>query len=51
MTYNLIELFERHLNWHLKVTLRNLRFWLFVTAGVMSHPAGKTTIKLDVPER
>jgi len=29
----------------------NLRFWLFVTAGVLSHPAGKTTLKLAVPER
>ncbi len=33
------------------MTLRNLRFWLFVTAGVLSHPAGKTTIKPAVPER
>ena len=51
LTYNLIVLFERHLGWQQKVTLRNLRFWLFVTAGVLSHPAGKTTIKLAVPER
>jgi hypothetical protein len=51
LTYNLIALFERHLGWQQKVTLRNLRFWLFVTAGVLSHPAGKTTIKLAVPER
>ena len=51
LTYNLIVLFERHLGWQHKVTLRNLRFWLFVTAGVLSHPAGKTTIKLAVPER
>jgi hypothetical protein len=29
----------------------NLRFWLFVTAGVLSHPGGKTTIKLAVPPR
>jgi len=49
LTYNLIVLFERHLGWQQKVTLRNLRFWLFVTAGVLSHPAGKTTIKLAVP--
>ncbi len=34
-----------------KVGLRSLRFWLFVTAGVLSHPAGKTTLKLAVPER
>jgi hypothetical protein len=50
LTYNLIVLFERHLGWQQKVTLRNLRFWLFVTAGVLSHPAGKTTIKLAVPK-
>ena len=31
--------------------MRNLRFWLFVTAGVLSHPAGQTTIKLAVPGR
>jgi hypothetical protein len=51
LTYNLTLLFERHLRWQHKVTLRNLRFWLFVTAGVLSHPAGKTTIKLAVPVR
>jgi hypothetical protein len=51
LTYNLTLLFERHLGWQHKVTLRNLRFWLFVTAGVLSHPAGKTTIKLAVPVR
>jgi len=51
LTYNLIVLFERQLGWQHKVSLRNLRFWLFVTAGVLSHPAGKTTIKLAVPER
>ncbi len=51
LTYNLTVIFERHLGWQHKVTLRNLRFWLFVTAGVLSHPAGKTRIKLAVPER
>jgi hypothetical protein len=51
LTYNLIVLFEQHLGWQHKVTLRNLRFWLFVTAGVLSHPAGKTTIKLAIPLR
>jgi len=51
LTYNLVVLFERHLGWQQKVTLRNLRFWLFVTAGVLSHPAGQTTIKLAVPAR
>ena len=50
-TDNLIVLFERQLGWQHKGTRRNWRFWLFVTAGVLSHPAGKTTIKLAVPER
>ena len=51
LTCNLVVLFQRHLGWQAKVTLRNLRFWLFVTAGGLSHPAGKTTIKLAVPPR
>lgn len=51
LTYNLTVLFQRHLGWHRKVTIASLRFWLFVTAGVLSHPGGKTTIKLAVPPR
>ena len=51
LTYNLIVLFERHLGWQQKVTIQSLRFWLFVTAGVLSHPGGKTTVKLAVPPR
>lgn len=51
LTYNLTVLFERHLGWQQKVRIGNLRFWLFVTAGVLSHPGGKTTLKLAVPER
>lgn len=51
LTYNLVVLFERHLGWQQKVTITSLRFWLFVTAGVLSHPAGKTTLKLAVPPR
>ena len=41
LTYNLIVLFERHLGWQQKVTLGNLRFWLFVTAGVLSSSRGQ----------
>jgi hypothetical protein len=44
-------LFQRHLGWQEKVTMQSLRFWLFVTAGVLSHPGGKTTVKLAVPSR
>jgi hypothetical protein len=51
LTYNLSVLFQRHLGWQQKVTIHSLRFWLFVTAGVLSHPHGKTTIKLAVPVR
>jgi hypothetical protein len=51
LTYNLSVLFQRHLGWQTKVTIHSLRFWLFVTAGIISHPQGKTTIKLAVPPR
>jgi len=48
---NLRVLFQRHLGWQQNVTIHALRFWLFVTAGVLSYPHGKTTIKLAVPNR
>jgi hypothetical protein len=51
LTYNLSVLFQRHLGWQTKVTIHSLRFWLFVTAGIITHPQGKTTIKLAVPLR
>lgn len=51
LTYNLTALFQRHLGWQKKVTIHSLRFWLFVTAGVLSNPAGKATVKLAVPAR
>lgn len=51
LTYNLAVLFQRHLGWRDKVTIHSLRFWLFTTPGLISHPAGKTTIKLSVPPR
>jgi hypothetical protein len=51
LTYNLSVLFQRHLGWRQKVTIHSLRLWLCVTAGVLSHPAGRTTVKLAVPQR
>ena len=51
LTYNLSVLCQRHLGWQQKVTIHSLRFWLFVTAGVLSYPRGQTTIKLAVPRR
>jgi len=51
LTYNLTVLFQRHLGWQQKVTIHSLRFWLFVTAGVLSYAQGKITIKLAIPKR
>ena len=51
LTYNLTVLFQRHLGWQTKVTIHSLRFWLFITAGVLSYPRGKTTIKLAMPAK
>lgn len=49
LPYKLMVLFQWHLGWQQTVTIRSLRFWLFVTAEVLSYPRGKTTIKLAVP--
>lgn len=49
LTYNLSVLFQGYLGWQRKLTIHSLRFWLLVTAGVLSYPRGKTTIKLAVP--
>jgi hypothetical protein len=41
LTYNLSVLFQRYLGWQQKVTIHSLRFWLFVTAGVLSYPRAR----------
>jgi hypothetical protein len=51
LTYNLTVLFQRHLGWQTKVTIQSLRLWLFITPGIIAHPAGKTTVKIAVPPR
>jgi len=51
LAHNLIVLFERKLGWQQAVTLGSLRYWIFVTAGVISHAQGQTTIKLAVPQK
>jgi hypothetical protein len=51
LAHNLIVLFERKLGWQEAVTIGSLRYWIFVTAGVISHAQGQTTIKLAVPEK
>lgn len=49
--YNLTVLFQRALGWQTKVTIQSLRYWIFVTGGLISSPQGQTTIKFAVPER
>jgi hypothetical protein len=51
ITYNLTVLFQRYLGWQTKVTIHSLRFWLFVTGGLIAHPGGQPTIKLAIPPR
>lgn len=51
LAHNLIVLFERKLGWLEAVTIGTLRYWLFVTAGVISQAQGQTTIKLAVREK
>jgi Transposase DDE domain group 1 len=51
LTHNLVVLFERKLGWLEAVTIGSLRYWLFVTAGMISSPQGQTTIKLAVPQK
>jgi len=51
LAHNLIVLFERKLGWQEAVTIGSLRYWIFVTAGVISQAQGQTTIKLAVPEK
>jgi len=51
LAQNLIVLFERKLGWQEAVTIGSLRYWIFVTAGVISQAQGRTTIKLAVPEK
>ena len=51
LAHNLVVLFERKLGWQQAVTIGTLRYWMFVTAGIITHGQGRTTIKLAVPER
>ena len=51
LAHNLIVLFQRKLGWQEAVTLSSLRYWIFVTAGVISHAQGRTVIKLALPKK
>jgi len=50
LSYNLTQLFERHLGWMDRVTAATLRFRLFTTGGIISQTGGVTTIRLAVRE-
>jgi hypothetical protein len=50
LAYNLVVLFEQKLGWQdQRVTVGTLRYWLFVTAGVLGNHARQTTLKFAVP--
>ncbi len=50
VSYNLVVLFEQKLGWQdNRVTVGTLRYWLFVTAGVLGSHARKKTLKFAVP--
>jgi hypothetical protein len=48
LSYNLTQLFQRHLGWLDRVTAATLRFRLFTTGGIISETGGMTTIRLAV---
>ena len=48
LSYNLTQLFQRHLGWLDRVTAATLRFRIFTTGGIMSRTGGMTTIRLAV---
>jgi len=49
-SYNLLQVFQRHLGWRQRVTASTLRFRLFTTGGILSETGGMTTIRLAVRE-
>lgn len=50
LAYNLIVLFEQKLGWNeQRVTIGTLRYWLFVTAGILGNHARQKTLKFAVP--
>jgi hypothetical protein len=51
LSYNLTQLFQRHLGWLDRVTAATLRFRRFTTGGMISQTGGVTTIRLAVRDR
>jgi len=50
LSYNLRQLFQRHLGWMDRVTASTLRFRIFTTGGIISQTGGVRTIRLAVRE-
>lgn len=48
-TYNLVNLFCRHLGWLERLHIGTLRYRLFSCAGVISRAQNRTTLKLAIP--
>jgi hypothetical protein len=48
LSYNLTQLFQRHLGWLDRVTANTLRFRLLTTGGILSQTSGVTSIRLAV---
>jgi hypothetical protein len=48
LSYNLVQLFQRHLGWMDRMTAATLRCRLFTTGGIISQTGGMTTIRLAV---
>jgi hypothetical protein len=46
LSYNLAQLFQRHLGWLDRVTAAPLRFRLFTTGGIINESGGVRTIRL-----
>lgn len=51
LSYNHMQLFQRHLGWLDRVTATTLRFRLFTTGGILSETGGVTTIRLAVRDQ
>lgn len=50
LSYNLVVLFEQALGWQdQRVTVGTLRYWLFVTAGILGNHAREKTLRFAVP--
>lgn len=50
LSYNLTQLFQRHLGWLDRVTAATLRYRLLTTGGILSETGGVTTIRLAVQD-